>query len=43
MPLYVKPLSMVRRLADIVIDGTRPWQDTMKAFRATYHNLLQQE
>lgn len=36
------PLSKKIRRADIVIDGTRPRQDTMKAIRATYHNLLQQ-
>jgi dephospho-CoA kinase len=36
------PLSKKIHLADIVIDGTRPRQDTLKAIRATYHNLLQQ-
>ena len=36
------PLSKKIHLADIVIDGTRPRQDTVKAIRATYHNLLQQ-
>jgi dephospho-CoA kinase len=36
------PLSKKIRLADIVIDGTRPRQDAVKAIRATYHNLLQQ-
>ncbi|TKB92878.1 MAG: dephospho-CoA kinase [Nitrospira sp.] len=36
------PLSKKIRLADIVIDGTRPRQGTMKAIRATYHDLLQQ-
>jgi dephospho-CoA kinase len=36
------PLSKKIRLADIVINGTRPRQDTVKAIRATYHNLLQQ-
>jgi dephospho-CoA kinase len=36
------PLSKKIRLADIVIDGTRPRQDTVKAIRATYHDLLQQ-
>jgi dephospho-CoA kinase len=35
-------LSKKIHLADIVIDGTRPRQDTVKAIRATYHNLLQQ-
>jgi len=36
------PLSKKIHLADIVIDGTRPRQDTVKAIRALYHNLLQQ-
>ena len=36
------PLSKKIHLADLVIDGTRPRQGTMKAIRATYHNLVQQ-
>lgn len=36
------PLSMKVRLADIVIDGTLPRQDAMKAIRNTFLGLLKQ-